>query len=130
MANEVLHSIWPILAILAFIMVTCILGMLAAIRRNATQVHNRVRDCMKLRLQFQRPPGESGVDIIGEDYEHSDQQKQTQSASANTPNSLQLTPKSSPSKDPSVALAGAEMLGNLVGAQKAKQASEPNTPNM
>lgn len=65
MAAQVLQSVWPLLLLLAYFFVKGVLGMLAATSRHAIEKHNRLRECMKLRLEFQRgkeQPGQTAAE--------------------------------------------------------------------
>jgi hypothetical protein len=44
--------VWVILAGLAYLLVTCILMVLASARKRAIEIHDRVRECMELRRQY------------------------------------------------------------------------------
>lgn len=46
------QSIWPVLAFLAYMLVTCTLLVLAAQRRHALEIHNRIRESKRLREEY------------------------------------------------------------------------------
>ncbi|MCC7407779.1 MAG: hypothetical protein IT442_06880 [Phycisphaeraceae bacterium] len=52
MNKEVLLQVWPVLAILAYALVTCVLTTLAYMRRNQVDLHDRVRESLLLRQRY------------------------------------------------------------------------------
>lgn len=52
MNREVLLQVWPVLAILAYVLVTCVLTTLAYMRRNQVELHDRVRESLLLRQRY------------------------------------------------------------------------------
>jgi hypothetical protein len=47
-----IQPVWPVLALLAYILVNCVLAVLAAQRRHALDVYDRVRASKKLRTEY------------------------------------------------------------------------------
>lgn len=52
MASDVIASIWPLLAVLAFLLVTCVMSVLTHAHKHAIDTHNRIAECMRLRSDF------------------------------------------------------------------------------
>ena len=43
---------WPVLLLLAYLLVTCVLTVITAARKRALDIHDRVRECHELRRQY------------------------------------------------------------------------------
>ena len=52
MTSQVIASVWPLLALLGYLLVTCVLTILTNERKKAIALHDRVRDCLHLRNKF------------------------------------------------------------------------------
>lgn len=52
MSLAALQTVWPILLLLAFLFCTCALSVLAAQRRHALEIHDRVRESKRLRSEY------------------------------------------------------------------------------
>ena len=52
MTWHVLQSIWPVLAVLAYLLVTAVLTVVTSMRKRAIDVHDRIRQCMELRQRY------------------------------------------------------------------------------
>ncbi|MEX2216185.1 MAG: hypothetical protein WD768_18890 [Phycisphaeraceae bacterium] len=52
MASQVIQSVWVPLAILGYLLITCMLNALTSVRRRTLDVHDRVRECMELRRAY------------------------------------------------------------------------------
>lgn len=53
MTSQVIASVWPLLAALAYLLVTCVLSVLSHMHQHAIEKHNRIIECMKLRREFE-----------------------------------------------------------------------------
>ena len=66
--SESFQSVWPVLGILAYLLITCVLRVLRAQREAEIQVYDRVRASKKMRkdyLERMRDP-EIKVEVISE----------------------------------------------------------------
>ncbi len=61
MAWSTLQSVGLGLALLGYLLITCILTILAAHRRNITDVHDRVRTSKRLRADYLRALAEKQI---------------------------------------------------------------------
>lgn len=52
LAASAIQDAWPILAALAYLLITCVLTVLTSTRKNALDIHNRVRECMEIRRRY------------------------------------------------------------------------------
>lgn len=54
MTGEVIQSVWLILALLAYGLVTCVFTVLSYSRKRAIDIHDRIRECMVIRHKYLR----------------------------------------------------------------------------
>lgn len=52
MAGQVLQSVWLILAVLGYFLVTCVFTVLSYNRKRAIDIHDRIRECMEIRRKY------------------------------------------------------------------------------
>jgi hypothetical protein len=52
MSLQVIQSVWPVLALLGFVLVTAVLAVLAGYHRHAVAVHDRVRESKARRRAY------------------------------------------------------------------------------
>ncbi|MCC7146631.1 MAG: hypothetical protein IT443_09310 [Phycisphaeraceae bacterium] len=52
MTWQIIQKIWPILAVLVYILVTCVLGVLAYMRKHEIDLHDRVRESLVMRNKY------------------------------------------------------------------------------
>ncbi len=52
MTGDVLQSVWLILALLAYVLITCVFTVLSYSRKRAIDIHDRVRECMAIRHKY------------------------------------------------------------------------------
>lgn len=50
--SDVLHSSWPFLALLMYLLVTAVLTVLCYSRKHQVELHQRVRDSLMLRRRY------------------------------------------------------------------------------
>ena len=46
------HSYWPILAVLLYLMVTVVLGVLASLHKRSIELHERIRRSHRIRQDY------------------------------------------------------------------------------
>ena len=54
MTWEVFVKVWPVLALLVYVLFTCVLLILAAHQKRALSVHDHIRESKALRQQYLR----------------------------------------------------------------------------
>jgi len=52
MTGQVIQSVWFILALLGYMLVTCVFTVLSYNRKRAIDIHNRIRECMEIRRKY------------------------------------------------------------------------------
>ncbi len=52
MTGQVLQSVWIILALLGYCLVTCVFTVLSYHRKRTIDIHNRIRECMEIRRKY------------------------------------------------------------------------------
>lgn len=52
MTGQVLQSVWIILALLGYFLVTCVFTVLSYHRKRTIDIHNRIRECMEIRRKY------------------------------------------------------------------------------
>lgn len=52
MTGDVIQSVWLILALLAYGLITCVFTVLSYSRKRAIDIHDRVRECMAIRTKY------------------------------------------------------------------------------
>jgi hypothetical protein len=52
MSSQIIAAVWPLLALLGYLLVTCVLTILTNERRKALSLHDRIRECRVLRNKF------------------------------------------------------------------------------